>query len=555
MLRSRGDEKKLYDVAILGTGVAGTMLGSILAKAGHSVLMIDAGSHPRFAIGESTIPYTLVTLRTIAERYNVPEIKSFAAFTNINKKIGNSFGVKKHFGFLHHEVSKEQNPLYVNQYGTPGILHESSHLFRQDMDQYMFHVALRYGCHAEQNMRVTEVDIDENGVRLHGEKGQQFKARYICDGSGFRSPLAIKFGARDTPCRFKHHSRSMFTHMVDVKSTDECIRHRPQDKPPAPWETGTIHHLFKRGWFWVIPFNNAEVSRNPLISVGLTIDERTYPKPDDMSAEEEFFKFARMFPVVERQFRNAKSVREWVSTDRLQYSASKCIGDRWCMLAHATGFLDPLFSRGLSNTAEVINALAWRLIEGLRKDDLSRERFEYVERLQMKTLDFNDNLVNCSYISFEDYDLWNAIFRIWSYGANMGTFRLQHALTDYLNRGDASVFLGLEDPPNLGLAWPDFEPFRELYDQMIVECEAAEAGKKSRKAAADVLFSTMENANYLPPAIPFGDRTARYLSPNPRKVAELFTWLSKEAPPEVKEIMLGTSIQALKAAAKGQKLF
>ena len=168
---------------------------------------------------------------------------------------------------------------------------------------------------------------------------------------------------------------------------------------------------------------------------------------------------------------------------------------------------------------------------------------------------FNDNLVNCSYISFEDYDLWNAVFRIWSYGANLGTFRLQAALTKFLNEGDATIFNTLEDAPWMGLSWPDYEPYAMLYDQMIAECEAAERGEKTRKAAADVIFSTLEAADWIPPAIPFADRTSRYLSPDPQKMAQLLGWVVGRAPPEVKNVMLGTGIEALKAAAKGQKLF
>ena len=42
-----------YDVAILGAGFEGSMLGTILACNGAKVVIIDAGTHPRFALGES----------------------------------------------------------------------------------------------------------------------------------------------------------------------------------------------------------------------------------------------------------------------------------------------------------------------------------------------------------------------------------------------------------------------------------------------------------------------------------------------------------------------
>ena len=48
-----------YDVAILGAGMAGGVLGTVLARNGVRVLLLDAATHPRFAVGESTIPYNV----------------------------------------------------------------------------------------------------------------------------------------------------------------------------------------------------------------------------------------------------------------------------------------------------------------------------------------------------------------------------------------------------------------------------------------------------------------------------------------------------------------
>ncbi len=45
-----------YDVIILGSGIAGSVTGAILAKHGARVLLVDATTHPRFAVGESMTP-------------------------------------------------------------------------------------------------------------------------------------------------------------------------------------------------------------------------------------------------------------------------------------------------------------------------------------------------------------------------------------------------------------------------------------------------------------------------------------------------------------------
>lgn len=111
--------KDRYDVVILGTGLAGATLGAILARAGRSVLLVDAASHPRFAVGESTVGYTLVHLRMLAHRYGVPELGHMGSLGETIKHIGSSSGLKRHFGFMIHEEGREPDPDHVNQFRLP----------------------------------------------------------------------------------------------------------------------------------------------------------------------------------------------------------------------------------------------------------------------------------------------------------------------------------------------------------------------------------------------------------------------------------------------------
>jgi tetracycline 7-halogenase / FADH2 O2-dependent halogenase len=549
------DTPHTYDVAVLGTGLGGTLLGAVLARNGADVLLLDAGQHPKFAIGESTIPYTLVALRTMAERFDVPEITTLSSFDNCSRIIAPSFGVKKHFGFLLHEPGKKQDPKKVNQFNTPDLLNEASHLYRQDTDAYMLAAAIKYGCTARQRVRVVDVDVDDAGVTVHGAGGEEFRARYVVDAGGFRSPLAEKFQLREDPCRFKHHSRSMWNHMQGVTPTDQLFDHAPEDTPPVPWYEGTVHHMFDRGWFWVIGFDNHPRSLSSLCSVGLTLDPRKYPKDTSITPEEEFWRYAERYPDVARQFRGAKPMREWVSTDRLQYSSKKTVGDRWCLLSHAAGFIDPLFSRGLSNTAEAINALAPRLLRALHDGDFSAERFEFVDRLQQAMLDFNDELVNAAFISFKDYDLWGAVFRIWSWGSNAGTFRLQGALRKYRQDGREQHFTDLEEAPNLGLYWPDHANYGALFKDMVRRIDDVEAGRSTAADAADALYDQLQASDFVPKPFGFTDRNRRFIHPTPKMFASTAKWLVTEADPVVKQLMLGTGRQAVATRLRGRRIF
>lgn len=546
-----------YDVTILGTGIAGTILGSILARHGVDVLLLDAGQHPKFAIGESTIPYTLVALRSLAERFDVPEIKTLSNFTNCRKIIGPSFGVKKHFGFLMHQEGQPQDPQQVNQFNTPGLLHEASHLYRQDTDAYLLSVAIKYGCTVKNNTRIIDVDPEGNAdvVVVQDTAGVTYHSRYLVDASGFRSPLADKLKLREQPCRFAHHSRSIWNHMLDVTPTDELFDRSASDTPPVPWYQGTVHHLFERGWFWVIGFDNHSSSRNQLCSVGLTLDERRYPRDPNLTPQQEFFKHAARFPDVAAQYAGAIPMREWVATDRLQYSSSQTVGDRWCLLSHAAGFIDPLFSRGLSNTVEAINALAPRLLQATRDGDFSAQRFSYVDQLQQALFDFNDQLVNAAFIAFGDYQLWNAVFRIWSWGSNAGTFRLQEALTSYLHDRDDRHFTDLEQAPHDGLYWPDHEGYFGLFQDMVRQCNDVEAGRTSAAEAADSLFAQLVAANFVPDHFGFADRTRRFIHPTPRTLAKTARWAMTEADPQVRRLMVHNGRTAVKMRLRGKRIF
>jgi FADH2 O2-dependent halogenase len=333
---------------------------------------------------------------------------------------------------------------------------------------------------ARQKTKVTELEIDEEGVRLQTAAGEKIRARYLVDGTGHKSLVADRFGLRENPTRLKHQSRTLFTHMVDVPPFDEA--HNPL---PLSYHKGTLHHCFERGWFWVIPFNNHERSTNPLISVGLTIDPRRYPKPD-LTAEQEFHQFLERYPSVAEQFANGKAARPWVSTGRLQYSSKQTTGYRFCLTSHAAGFVDPLFSRGMVNTVEAIYALLDPLLHALATDNFDQEAFAQVDRLQQRVLDYNDRLVNCAFISWADFDLWNAWLRVFGLGTFLAEFRLMNGLSDYTGSKNEDYLIGdTANPVFSNFEDPDYAAFFAASAELV---EAFEAGRIPSSDAAKQIF-------------------------------------------------------------------
>ncbi|NGO67601.1 NAD(P)/FAD-dependent oxidoreductase [Streptomyces boncukensis] len=529
-------DQEMYDVVIVGSGLSGTMLGSILAKHGHRTLLIDGAQHPRFAVGESTIGQTLFLLRLLAHRYGIPEIGHLGSFTDVQQHVGSAHGQKSNFGFVLHRDGEEPDPRETNMFRLLDVTGNAAHFFRQDSDAYMFHVALGYGCEARQNYRVSKVDFEDDRVTVIGADGSSCQARYLIDASGFRSPLAEQLGLREEPSRLKHHARSVFTHMIGVEPADDHLRHAAADQPPVPWHSGTLHHMFDRGWIWVIPFDNHPGATNRLCSVGLQLDPRRYPEQPGLSAEDEFWEHVRRFPAVERQLARARSAREWVRTGRMQYSSTRTVGHRWCLMSHAAGFIDPLFSRGLSNTCELINTLAWRLMAALRDDDFSQERFTPVERLEQGLLDYNDQLVNASYIGFQNYDLWNAVFRIWVAGSAVGSKRFLNALAAAKEAGDDGPLRALDDSAYPGLWCPtDFSA--ELFGELVAQCEAVDAGRVPAQQAGDTMLGRVRESDWMFPALGLNRPGERFISPTAENMQEVAGWARNHPRPEIRELL------------------
>jgi tetracycline 7-halogenase / FADH2 O2-dependent halogenase len=103
------DEQKIYDVAIIGSGIGGSTLASVLSRQGLSVIVFEGGQHPRFTIGESMILETSEAMRALAEFYDVPELAYYSS-ENFYNYIGTQHGVKRHFSFVHHTPGEHIDP-------------------------------------------------------------------------------------------------------------------------------------------------------------------------------------------------------------------------------------------------------------------------------------------------------------------------------------------------------------------------------------------------------------------------------------------------------------
>ncbi|MCC5617642.1 tryptophan 7-halogenase [Nostoc sp. CHAB 5836] len=525
----------MFDVVILGSGMSGAILGMILAKNNARVLIIDAAQHPRFAIGESTVPDTTKLLKILSERFDIPEINNISGFVETRHNVTSSCGIKRNFGFVYHREGQEQNPNEVYQVVIPDAFDGPEvHYFRQDVDSYLINVAKNYGATVRENTRIANIYFSEEGVSLESEQGEKFEAQYIVDGTGYRSVVANKFGLRETPSRFKTNSRSIFTHMINVKPFEDCM---PEGiyNVPRKWSQGTLHHCFDSGWMWVIPFNNGPEPENALVSVGLQLDSRKFPN-QNIPPEKEFQDFIARFPSMARQFESAKSVRNWVSTgDRVQYSSKRTIGYRYCLTSHAAGALGPLYSRGLASTMTALLPLAEELLRAINDGDFSEERFERIDQLQQCTLDNVDAIVRGSYISWRNYDLWNAWVRVWYASVSLSRLHMEAVHKRYRQFKDPEILRELH-LPHVGTFCPSIDAYQEFFGAAVKIIDAVEAEEISESNATTQLFKLFKEADFLPPVFNLDKPEVKHSGQYDfEHWLNLVTWGYFKSPKEVKE--------------------
>lgn len=537
-----------YDVAIIGGGIGGSIIAAILARHGVSTVILEGSPHPRFAIGESTIPETTLLMRCLAARYDVPELALLSSYGLTRRHVTTTCGVKRNFSFVYHRPGAAVDPSEMVQlltFGSP--LGPDIHFFRQDVDAFLYQTAIRYGA-TGRNARVADVKFGDSSVQLETASGEIVTARYVVDAGGREALIPRKLGLRDEEPRFKTRSRSIFTHMVGVRPFDAVGPSRQAHGLLSPLAQGTLHHLFQGGWMWVIPFNNHPRASNLLCSVGVNFDARDGSEryPGALS-EELFWEFLREYPSIGAQFRTARAVRPFVMAGPTQFSCAQLAGNRFFLLPHAAEFVDPLFSSGLSITASAINALAHRIISAVREDDFSTERFRYVEEWARKSFDAFDDLVSAAYTCFADFRLWNAMYRLWILSGTFSGVNVIDTWLGYQATKDPKVFDRLEEPPRRGTQSVDIPEMRDLSRVVLAEVDRYAAGTQDVDVTCRHIYAQIAASPLNPAPFRLADESAQcptgpFTVPH---VIRLLAWLQLRAPASYRGVYMRQAIPVL----------
>ena len=166
-----------FDVAIIGGGPAGSVAGSVLAKYGRRVVILEREKFPRFQVGESTIPASLDTLQRIGVKEKIDQ----AGFlTKDGGEIVSACGGARAKFFFRNAL----NPRWKTAY----------QIDRMTFDDILLRHAQSLGCEVREETKVESVEFDVDGVTLHFRNNPATtRAAYVIDCSGRSSMLANRF--------------------------------------------------------------------------------------------------------------------------------------------------------------------------------------------------------------------------------------------------------------------------------------------------------------------------------------------------------------------------
>jgi tetracycline 7-halogenase / FADH2 O2-dependent halogenase len=408
-----------YDIAIIGAGVAGSSLALILAKMGLRCIVVEKGKHPRFVIGESTVPSTSYSFEYLGTKYGIPEFSSMYHYTGL-KGAELTGWPKQHFWFGFNEPGK---PVRQDQELTLFTLMPPRgpdvHALRADLDHYFVKAFPKYGIEYIDETSIIDFESGPDAATLtlqpkNGEKST-LRAQMVVDASGHASFIAKKFGLRDENPNMCTNTRSIFSHYTGVKFLDDYLD--PNEEMGFIRDGGTVHHCFDGGWIWSIRFDN-EVT-----SVGITLDRDRWPLDESITPEEEFQQIVNRYPTVKAVLGEAKNIRPVIrtgrvhgGTDRIQFSSKAIVGDRWVLAPHAAGFIDPLFSTGILLTASWMARFIPMALAAKADGNWGVERFRPLEPVFFREIKCIDKLVGGMFRAWKhDHVVFAHYWRLWIY--------------------------------------------------------------------------------------------------------------------------------------------
>ncbi len=318
------------DVLIIGAGPSGSVCGALLNQAGVDVLVIEKQVFPRFSIGESLLPQSMVYLEKAGMLESIEkagyQFKNGAAFRD--KQEYSTFDFRQKFST------------------GPGTTFQVK---RAEFDKRLADCAESQGVKVRYQQEV--VNIDNSGERVllevesvNGER-YQISANFVLDASGFGRVLP-RLLELEKPSSFPMR-QSVFCHIEDNISDPSYDREKI---------LVTVHPKNKDVWFWLIPFSDGNCS------LGVVAEPKFFEQFDGTS-EQILNSCLEQDEGLSKLLENAKIINQVNQINGYAADVSSLVGKNFALLGNAGEFLDPVFSSGVTIAVKSADLAASLLIK------------------------------------------------------------------------------------------------------------------------------------------------------------------------------------------------
>ena len=398
-------------VAIIGSGFGGSVLARVLTALGYDVVLLERGTHPRFAIGESSTPLANLSLERLALRYGLSDCYHLAThgrwlehFPQLRR------GLKRGFTFYrHHQAEEFANRGFDSERllvaASPHDALADTHWLRADVDHHFVRAAIAAGVDYREGVELMTCEPASSGMHLFGTTDQEpfeLRANFVIDASGPGGFLAKQFSIPAALERTETRSAVLFSHFDGVRLMTDVVPGLPEGPYPDDW--AAVHHLIDEGWLYSLRFDDG------VTSAGFLLTPRALATlPPALTASAMWTTLLNRYPTLASAFADARPLREIVFRQAIQHRLARAAGEGWALLPHAFAFVDPLFSTGIAWTLRAIERLALAFERsGERRRLPDREALTRYESALTAEAEQIDLVVAGAYEAMSHFDLFAA---------------------------------------------------------------------------------------------------------------------------------------------------
>ena len=354
-------EAERCEVAIVGSGFAASLLARVLAVLGYHVVMFERGTHPRFAIGESSTPLGNLSLERLGLRYGMADCYQLATHGRwLAHHPELRRGLKRGFTFYRHHPGEpfadrglESERLLVA--ASPDDSLADTHWLRADVDHHFVREAVAAGVDYRDRVELTSAEVDADGALLRGARaGMSFtlRASFVVDASGPGGFLARQLSIPSGLERTETRSSLVWSHFDGVRLMRDAAPGLPDGPYPDDW--AAVHHVIDEGWMYSLRFDHGVTSAGFL----LTPRGRSTLNAGDADGPALWRALLAKYPTIGGLFGDATPLMPIAFQSVIQHRLTRAAGERWALMPHAFAFVDPLFSTGIAWGLRAVERLA-----------------------------------------------------------------------------------------------------------------------------------------------------------------------------------------------------